>query len=147
MHSAWFRSTFITVFKFLQIKEGRPNFWGVPILQKVWIIWSSVLDFNFKRFIVPNSLSFSRFQYILHDSGVLSSESSNIFKLKMGDLISGGTQFCRMSQLFGPAFCISFLKVFQNKILRHSLDFNAFCMILGYFSQGLEFSTKQRGDT
>ena len=36
MHLAWFRSTFLRDLKFLQIKEGGPNFWGEPILQKVW---------------------------------------------------------------------------------------------------------------
>ena len=34
MHSAWFRSTFLRVLKFPQIKDGGPSFWGEPILQK-----------------------------------------------------------------------------------------------------------------
>ena len=84
MHSAWFRSTFLRVLKFLQIKEGGPNFWGEPILQKVWIIWSPLLYFNFKGFLEPNSSSFITFQCILHDSGVLFSESWNFYKLKRG---------------------------------------------------------------
>ena len=174
MHSAWLRSTFIRVFKFLQIKEGVPNFWGEPILQKVWIIWSSLLYFNFKSFLDPNSSSFIRFQCILHNSGVFLSESWNFYKFKQGgpnfwvepifqkdwivwslilyfnfksftnpnslsfiisqcilhdsgvffweswdfykfkrrDLISAGNQFCRKSELFGPHFCFSILKVF-----------------------------------
>ena len=106
LHSAWFRSTFLRVLKFLQIKEGGPNFWGEPILQKVWIIWSPLLYFNFKSFTDPNSLSFIRFQCILHDSGVLFSKPRNFNKFKRGDLISGGNQFCRKSKLFGPPFCI-----------------------------------------
>ena len=141
MHSAWFRSTFFRVLKFLQIKEGGPSFWWEPILQKVWIIWSPLLYLDFKSFVDPNSSSFIRFQCILHDSGVLFSESWNFYKLKRGDLISGGNQFCRMSELFGPPFCISILKVLWTQILRHSLDFNAFCMIQEYFSQSLEIST------
>ena len=84
MHFVWFRSTSLRVFKFLQIKEGVPNFWGEPILQNVWIIWSPLLYFNFKSFMDPNSSSFIRFQCILHDSGVLFSESWNFYKLKLG---------------------------------------------------------------
>ena len=141
MDSAWFRSTFLSVFKYLQIKEGGSNFWGEPILQKVLIIWSVLLYFNFKSFLDPNSLSFIRFQCILHDSGVLFSESWNFYKLKRGDLISWGNQFCRKSELFGPRFCISILKTFWTQILCHSLDFNAFYMIQEYFSQSFEIST------
>ena len=85
--SAWFRSTFLWVLKFLQIKEGGPNFWGEPILQKVRIIWSPLLYFNFTSFMHPNSYSFIRFQCILHDS-----------ELKKSDLL-------------GSPFCISILKV------------------------------------
>ena len=109
MHSAWFRSTFLRVLKFLQIKEGGPNFWGEPILQNVWIIWSPLLYFNFKSFMDPNSSSFIRFQCILHDSGVLLSESWNFYKLKRGDLISGLNQLCRKSELLGsPLFYVNF---------------------------------------
>ena len=141
MHSAWFRSTFLRVLKFLQIKEGGPNFWGEPILQNVWIIWSPFLYFNFKSFLDAISLSFIRFQCILHDSGVIFAECWNIYKLKREDLISGGNQFCRKSELFGPPFCISILKVLCTQILRHWLDFNAFCMIQERFSQSLGIST------
>ena len=140
MHSAWFRSTFLRVLKLLQIKEGGPNFLGEPILKTLWIIWSLLLYFNFESFMDPNSSSLIRFQCILHDSGVLFSESWNFYKLKRGDLISGWNQFCRMSELFGPPFCISILKVLWTQIHRHSLDFNAFCMIQEYFSQSLEIS-------
>ena len=141
MHSAWFRSTFLRVLKFLQIKEGGPNFWGEPILQNVWIIWSPLLFSNFKSFLDRNSLSFIRFQSILHESRRLSSQSWNFLKLKREDLIFGGNQFCRMSELFGPPFCISILKVFQTQILRHLLALNAFCMIQDYFSQGSQICT------
>ena len=174
MYFGWFRSNSLRVFKFLQIKEGGPNFWGEPILQNVWIIWSSLLYFNFKSFLDWNSSSFIRFQCILYDSGVFLSGFSNLYKLKRGDLISGGepifqnvwiiwspllylnlessmdwnssslirfqfilhesgrlfseswnfyklkrggpnfwgNQFCRMSEFFGPPFCISILKPF-----------------------------------
>ena len=138
MHSAWFTRSFLRLLKFLQI--GGPNFWGEPILQKVWIIWSPLLYFNFKSFMDPNWLLFIRFQCILHDSGVLFSESWNVYKLKRGDLISGRNQFWRKSELFGPPFCISILKVLWTQILCHSLDFHTICMIWEYFSQSLEIS-------
>ena len=157
MHSACFRSTFFRVLKFLQIKEGGPNFWGEPILQKVWIIWSPLLYFNFKSFVDPNSSSFIRSQCILHDWGVIFSESWNFYKfekgdlvsvgnqfcrkLKRGDLISGGNQFCRKSELIGPPFCISILKVLWTQIHCNLLDFNGFCIIQEYFSESLEIST------
>ena len=84
MHSAWFRSTFLRVLKFLQIKEGRLNFWEEPNLQKVGIIRSPLLCFNFKSFTDPNSSSFIRFQCILHNSRASFSESWNICNLKRG---------------------------------------------------------------
>ena len=99
-----------------------------------------LLFFNLKSFLDPNSSSFIRFQCIVHDSGVLFSESSHFYKLGRGDLISGGNQFCRKSELFGPFFCISILKVLWTQIFCHSLDFNAFCVIQEYFSQSLEIS-------
>ena len=51
------------------------------------------------------------------------------------------SQFSGKSELFGPPFCISILKVLQTQILRPSLDFNVFCMIQEYFFQSLELST------
>ena len=147
MHSAWLTSTFLRVFKFLQIKEWGPNFWVEPIFQKVWIIWSPLLYLKFKSFVDLNSSSFIRFQCILHDWRVLFPESWNFYKLKRGDLISGANQFWRRSELFGPPFCISILKVLQTQILRHSLDFNPFCMIQEYCSQTPKISrNKWRGD-
>ena len=140
MHSAWFRSTFLRILKFLQVKEGGPNFWGEPIFKKVWIIWSALLYFNFKSFVDLNSSSFIIFQCLLHGSAVLLSQSCNFYKLKRGNWISGGNQFCRKSELFGPHFCISILKVLRTQILSHSLDLFAFCMIQEYFSQNLKIS-------
>ena len=134
MHFIWFRCTSLRVFKFLQIKEWAPNFWEEPILQNVWIIWSPLLYFNLKSSVDPNSSSFIIFQSTVYEWGRLFLESWNFYKLKKGDLTSWGSQFCWMSELFGPPFCISILKVFQNQLLRHSLDFNAFCMIQEYFS-------------
>ena len=60
IYSVWFTRRFLRLLKFLQIKDGGPNFWWEPILQKVWIIWSPLLYFNFKSFKDPNSLSYMR---------------------------------------------------------------------------------------
>ena len=141
MYSASLRSTFLRVLKFLEVKEARCNFWGEPILQKIWIIWSPFLYFIFESFMDANFLSFIRFQWILYDSVALFSEPWNFYKLKRGDLISGGNQFCRKSELFGPPFCISILKFLWTQIHRHSSDLNVFFIIEEYFSQSLEIST------
>ena len=132
MHSAWFRSTFPRVLKFLQIKEGGPNFWEEPILLNVWIIWSPLLYFNYKSFLYRNFLSLIRFQFILHDSGVLFSGSWNVYKLKGGDRISKGNQFCRKSELFDPPLLYFNYKNFLYRNSLSSLDFNVFCMIKEY---------------
>ena len=108
------------------------------ILQKVC---SPLVYFNFKSLMDTKFSSFIRFQCILHDSGVLFSEFWNFYKLKMGDLIFGGNQFCRKSELFGPPFYSSILKVLGNQLFRYSLDLNAFCMIQEYFPQCFEVST------
>ena len=59
---------------FHTLKRGELISWGKPILQVGWIIWFVLLYFNFKSWKDPNSLSFIRFQCILHDSGVLFSD-------------------------------------------------------------------------
>ena len=108
-------STFLRVLKFLEIKEGWPNFLEERILQNVLIIWSLLLYFNFKSFTEPNSSSLIRFQCLVADSGVLFSESLNFYKLKRLDLISGGNQFCRMSEIFGPSSVFQFWKFYDAK--------------------------------
>ena len=141
MYSVWLRKIFVGLLKFLQTKEGQRHFWGAPILHKIWIISCPLLYFNFKSFMDPNFSWIIIFQGIVHDSGVLLSEFWNIYKLKREDLLSGGNQFHRKSELFGASFCITVFKVFYTKILRHSLDFNAFCMIRKYFSQSHQIPT------
>ena len=128
MHSAWFSSTFVSFSKFTQIKEGGPNLLGKPILQKGWITWSPLLYFNVKHLKDPNSSSFIRFQFILHDSAVLLSVFENLLKLKRGDLTSWANQFCRTVELLGPSFCISILNISRTQIFCHLLDLNAFYM-------------------
>ena len=94
-----------------------------------------------------NSSSFIRIQCTLHDLGVPFSDFLNFYKLKRGELISCGSKFCKMTELFGPHFCISFLKVLRTQILRHSLNFNAFCMVEEYFSQAFKISKNYRWGT
>ena len=53
--------------KFIKVRRGDLFSWGEPILQNVWIIWSPLLYFNFRSLKDPNSSSFIRLQYILHD--------------------------------------------------------------------------------
>ena len=141
MHSAWFRSTFLSVFKFLHIKEGGANFLGEPILHKVWIIWSPLLYFNFESFMDPASLSSIKYQCIVHDSGVLFLRVLKFYQLKREDLISRRSQSCRNSELVNSPFSISILKVWRTQILCYWLDFNAFCVIQQYLSKSCEIST------
>ena len=100
-----------------------------------------LLYLNLKSSMDPNSSSFIRYMSSIHEYGRLFSESWNFYKLKRGDLISAGNQFCRMSELFGLPFCISILKVLWTQILCRSLHFNVFCMIQEYFSQVFQICT------
>ena len=97
---------------FYKLKRRGPDFWGKRILQKVSIISSPVLYFNFRKFKDPNFFSLIRFQCILYDSVVHFWESWNFYKLKSGELVSWGNWFCRKSELF-EAFSGSFLVWFQ----------------------------------
>ena len=75
----------------------------------------------------------------MHGSGVHFPDFWSFHKLKergpnfLGG--GGGEPILQKAGLFGPPFSISILKVFRTQILRHSLDFNVFCMIQEYFSQ------------
>ena len=102
--------------------------------------------FNFKSFKDPNSSSFIRFQCILYDSGKFFSHFWDFYKLKIKDLISGGNQFCRMAELFGPSFCICILKVSTTQILCHSLDFNASVWFRRIFLRCFKFAKIKKGD-
>ena len=147
MHSAWFRSTFLRVLKFPQIKEGGPNFWGEPILQKVWIIWSLVLYFNFKSFLNPNSLSFIRFQCILHDSEVLFSESSNSYKLKRGGSNFRGEPILQKVWIILSPLLYFNYKSFMDPIFSSFIIFQCILLDSGVlFSEFWNFQKLKRGD-
>ena len=62
---------FLSFLKVPQTKEGGPNCLGELILENSQIIWSLLLYYNLKKFKDPNSLSFNRFEFIVHDSAVL----------------------------------------------------------------------------
>ena len=129
MPPALLMSTFLSVMIFLKIKDGGPKFWGEPILPNVWIILSPLLYCNLRSSMDQNSSPFITFQCVPHDWAVLFSQFWYFYKLRTAHLISAGNQFRKMSQLFGPPFCISIGKVLETQILRHSLHFNVFCMI------------------
>ena len=102
MYFAWFRSIFLRALKFLEIKERGPNFWGEPILQNVWIIWSlfciSILKVLWTQ-ILRHSLDFSPFCMNKED---FSQSPKNFYKLKRGDLISGETNFAESLNYLVP---------------------------------------------
>ena len=146
MDSVLFRSIFLRLLKFLQTKEGGLNFWGELILKKGWIIWASLLYFNFKTLKDPDSSSFIRFQWVLYNSEELLSDFWNFYKLNRGDQISGGWPTLQKVWIIcppppPPPFCISVLKLSKTQILFHLLDFNGFCMIQKSFYQTSEIST------
>ena len=140
MYSAWFRSTFFRVFKFVQIKEGGSNFWREPVLQNVWIISCPLLYFSFKSFLEPNSSSFIRFQSILHQSGRLFSEFWNFYKLRIwGANFWGEAILQNVWIIWSPILYFSF-KSFLDP---NSLLFIAFQFILhdsrAFFSEPSNF--------
>ena len=126
---------------FCKLRRGDQISWGTQFCKNSKLFSLPLLYFNFKTFMDPNPLSFIVSQCILPYSGVLFSKSWNFYKLKRGDLFSGGNQFCRNYELFVPLIWISILKVLRTHILFHSLHSNAFSMIQEYFSESLEIST------
>ena len=102
MHSEWSRSTFVRALKFLPIKGGGDLISGVNHLcRKSELFVLHLLYFNFKIFKDRNFSLIITFQCILLDYGWPFSEISNFYKLKIGNLISGGeNKFCRKSELF-----------------------------------------------
>ena len=150
MHTTWFRSNFLRVFKFPKIKGGRGDLIssGHPILQNGWIITSPLLYFNLESFRDPNSSSLTRFQCILHGSGALFSVLSNFLKLKRGPNFLGITFSAEWLNYYVPTpppptprFSVSIWTVLRTQILCHSLGFNAFCMVQECFCQTFETST------
>ena len=117
---------FSVFWNFVKLRKGDLISWGEPILQNGWIIWSHLLYFNIRNFRDPNCSSFIRFQCILHNSAVIFSLFWNFLKLKKGDVISWGEPILQSGWIIVPSFCISILEIWRTRILRQSLDFNAF---------------------
>ena len=142
MRSARFNSTSIDFQNFNKLKMGDLISWGGgPILQNGWIIRSPLLYFNFTSLKGPTPPSFIRFQCIVLDSAALFTTFEKFFKLNRGDLISGGNQFCRSTELFGSPYCILIWKIWRTQDLLHSLDFNALYLTQQHFSQILKISS------
>ena len=144
MHSAWLRSTFLRVLKFLYIKEGDLISGGNQFCRMSQLFGSPFCILILKALSTISS-PFVRFQCILHDSGVLFSEYWNFYKLKRGDLISAGNQFYRMSNYLVPLLYFNF-KSFLDP---NSLSFIVFQCILHYsgvlFSESSNFYKLKRG--
>ena len=145
MHPEWFRSTFLRVAKFLQIKEVGHNFLGEPILQNVLIIWCPLLYLNFKRFLDTNFLSFIRCQCILQDSGVLLSEIWIFDKLTTGDPISKGEPILENVSIIWSLLLYFNLKCFWTQFLRPSLNFNACARFRSTFLTVVKFLQIKEG--
>ena len=128
MHFAWFRSNFLRVLKFLEIKHWVPISWETNFGEYLnYLVLLSV--FQSQTFYGPK---FFVIHYISRYSAWFRSiylRVLNFLEIKEGGAKSGGNHFCRMSELFRPRFCISMLKVLWTQVLRHSLHFNEFCMI------------------
>ena len=119
MHSVRFRITFLRQWRSLQQFRGKSELFGPTYCISVLRV--------LKTYILHHLLSFT--------------DLCIFYKLKRGDLISGGKEFCQKSEFFSPLFCISILIVLWTEILRHSLDSNTFHMIQEYFSQSVQIST------
>ena len=109
---------------FLKFKRGDLISWGKPILQNGWIIWSSLLYFSFKKLNYPNSSSFIRFDWILHDSAVLFWYLENFHKFKKGDLIYwGGINYADWLNYLVPPLYINFKKLNDPNSSSHMRSF------------------------
>ena len=92
------------------ISKGN-QFWGMSELFGP----PTVLYFDLKSSMDPNSALFSSFQSFLYESGVLFLESWNFYKLKSWYLISGWNQFCRMLHYLVPTSLFQFQKFSRPK--------------------------------
>ena len=134
MHFAWFRSTFLRLLTFPQIKAGGANFLGVPTAEQPNYLVALSL-FQFKIFKDPNSSSFIRFQCILHDSGIPFSGFWNFYKLKWGNLISWEEPILQSGQIIWSTLLFFTFKSFKDAT---SSSFIRFQCIL--HDSGLPFS-------
>ena len=132
---------------FYKLKMGDLVSWGNWFYRKSELFGPPLLYLNFKSFMDPNSSSFIKSQCIVHDSGELFSESWNLSKLKQGDLISTGNQFCRKWFIWSPILYLNF----KSFIAPNSSSFIRFlCILHGsrvLFSESWTFYKLKRGGT
>ena len=136
------RSIFRRAFKYLQIKDWGPNLWGESVLQKVWIVWSTLVYFNSKSFLDPNSSSFLRFQCILHDSGVLFSKSRNFYKLKRGGSNFWGEQILQKVWIIWSPLLYCKFKSFTDPNSSSFIRFQCIVHNSGVFAQHFNKPTR-----
>ena len=92
-----------------------PNFWGEPILQKIWSICPPPLLYsNFKSFKDWISLSLVRFQGILLDSRIAFTDFWKFLQIEKGDLISGGEPILQKVCIIWSPFQYFTFKSFMN---------------------------------
>ena len=147
MHSAWFRSNFLRLSKFPQIKEGAPNFLGTTNSAETLKYLVPLLYFNFKSLKNPDSSSFIRSQSFLHHSGEPFSDLSNFPKLKSGDLISLGQRTLQNGWIiWSPLLYLNF-KSFNDPNSSSLIRFQRILHDSGIiFSDFSNFRKLQRGD-
>ena len=126
---------FSAFWSFLKLKRGDLSSWGGNQICRTAELFGPLLYLNFRNMKDPNSLSFIRYQCIIHDSAIFFYIFWNVHKLNRGN------QFFRTTELFSPSFFISVLEIWRTQTLCHSSDINAFYMIQQYFSQLSEISS------
>ena len=129
MYPPWSRGTFFRLFKFLQVKEGWPKaeLFGPPFRISILKV--------LRTQIIRHSLGFNSFFRITF----LRFLKFPQFKEAVPNFLAGTNSAERLN-FFVPPFCISILKVLRTQILRHWLDFNAFCMVQEHFSRYFQVS-------
>ena len=85
-----------------KLKRGNQNCWGKQFCRMSKLFGPPFYISILKVFSTQLLHSYFRFQWILHNLGVLSSELSNFYKLKRRDLISGGTNFAECLNYLVP---------------------------------------------
>ena len=128
MLSAWFRSTFLMLLKFLQIKEGDLVSWVAPILQN-GSFFSSAKVLRTQIFLI--------YYVSLHSARL---GRTFVRLLKFTQIKVGWPNFWVEPILQKVWIIWNCLLYFNFKIFKEpnssvSLDFNAFCMIQEKFSQ------------
>ena len=137
MHFAWFRSTSLRNFKFVQIKVGELISWGNQFC-RISELFGPLFCFLILKFF--RSESFVIDSISVHSAWI---RKAFFIVLKFLQIKEGGSNFLgeplsRNVWIIWSPFCISILRVLWTEILRHSLDFSPFFTNEEDFSQSLE---------